>query len=103
MDKETILAKSRQENKEKDLYELSIETKAYRVAFTAAEIIAAFLFCLDMILTGEYNYSLLIVEVTAEAVFNFYIAIKLKTSKAFVKAIFLTILDAVLTSLIVLG
>ena len=92
MDKETILARSREENQEKDLYELSVETKAYRVAFIAAEIVTALLILVKMIMTGEWDLSLVIIDVTMEAVFNFYMAIKLKTSQAIIKAIMYTII-----------
>lgn len=103
MDKEAILAKSRQENKEQDLYELSIETKAYRVAFIVAEVATALLILIKMIMTGEWDLSLLIIDATMEAVFNYYKAIKMKDSKSLITAIACTILDVAIIVLVVCG
>lgn len=101
MNKETILEKSRQESQEKDLYQLSIETKAYRFAFIGAQVVTAILLVVQYIITKEFNYALLIIDVSIEALYNFYVAVKLKTPKAWASAIALTILDIALTVMLV--
>lgn len=103
MNKEEILAKSREENKDKDLYEMSVDAKAGRVAFIAAEIVTAILILLELVFTGEFNLKLLIIDATLEAAYNIYKAIKLPNQSTIFTAIICSLIDIVFIILVVMG
>ncbi len=58
MNKEEILAKSRQENKDKDLYELEIKKKTCEIGLNSAAIVCALLFVSEIIICGKTNFGL---------------------------------------------
>ncbi|MBQ3915904.1 MAG: hypothetical protein II690_04880 [Ruminococcus sp.] len=80
MNKDEILAMSREENKDKrkDPYELEIASKSSNVALVVSAIIAGILYLMEMVVTGNENYSLWSVLCTMDAVIYMYRGIKLK-------------------------
>ncbi|MBQ8170907.1 MAG: hypothetical protein IJZ95_02830 [Oscillospiraceae bacterium] len=58
MDKEQILAMSRQENQNKDLYELEINKKATEIASIASTIVCAVLYMAEILICGNKNFGL---------------------------------------------
>lgn len=53
MTKKEILEKSRQDNKNADVYDLQIQKKAAFISYNAGIILASLVFILDLILTGK--------------------------------------------------
>ena len=80
MNKDEILAMSREENKDKrkDPYELEVASKSSNVALIVSAIIAGILYLMEMIITGSENYSLWAVLCSMDAVIYMYRGIKLK-------------------------
>lgn len=81
MNKEEILAKSRQENKEKDLYELEVKNNASRIASIASLIICAVLYAAEIMICGNRNYGLWTIIAAFIAGTFLYTGIKFKNKK----------------------
>ncbi len=78
MNKEEILAKSRQENKEKDLYEVEIAKKSSEIAAIAGVIVCGVLYATEIIVCGSKNNSLWSIIAAMICVNNLYQGIKFK-------------------------
>lgn len=100
MNKEEILARSRQENKEKDLYELSIEKRAGRVGVVVMYAVVLILTIISVIQTGKLNFMLWIVALSVDTAMDIYKAVKLKTAKSVISALILIVADIVATILL---
>lgn len=79
MNKEEILAKSRQENKEQDLFLLQINEKSWSIGSTCAWIYCIILFALSGFLTGALNYGFFSIIMVMKAGSYIYRAIKTKS------------------------
>lgn len=100
MNKEEILARSRQENKEKDLYELSIEKRAGRVGVVVMYAVVLILTIISVIQTGKLNFMLWIVALSVDTAMDIYKAANLKTAKSVISALILIVADIVATILL---
>lgn len=78
MNKEEILAKSREENKNIDLAELEIIGNSEQLAGAIASILCFALYLVETIITGNDNYSLWGVFSTYIAADSIYKGIKMK-------------------------
>ncbi len=78
MNKEEILAKSRQENKDKDLVELEASRKGGELGAVAAFILCEILFLAEIFICGTQNYGLWSIVTTAIAGAALYKGTKLK-------------------------
>ncbi len=78
MNKEEILAMSRQENKEKDLFELEVNKKASTVGIYVAAIICGLLFAAEIFICGTSNYGLWSIIAAINGGIYLYSGIKLK-------------------------
>ncbi len=78
MNKEEILAKSRQENKEKDLVAIETGLKADRFGMWMGIIANAILFITEIIICGTYNLGLWVILLAMNAGIYLYNGIKLK-------------------------
>lgn len=99
MTKDEILAKSREENKERDLYTLSIERNAGRVGVIVMYAVVLILTIIHVIQTGNLNYMLWIVALSVDTAMDIYKAVKLKSKKAIASAIALAVADVAMTVL----
>ena len=97
MTKDEILAKSREENKERDLYTLSIECNAGRVGVIVMYAVVLILTIIHVIQTGNLNYMLWIVALSVDTAMDIYKAVKLKSKKAIASAIALAVADVAMT------
>ena len=91
MTKEEILAKSRQENKDKDLYELEIDTKAEFVGAITAFSICLVLFASEIFICGKTNFGLWGMICSLNAGSYIYKGIKLKKTSVLVCGIICSI------------
>lgn len=103
MTREEILAKSRQENKDQDLYELSVGSNAGRIGLIAMYAAAVILSLVSIIRTGYFDLSVWLVAMTGEAAMKIYKAVKLKTPKAIIYAAVSILIDVVIAVLIFMG
>lgn len=78
MNKEEILAKSRQENKGKDIEKKEADSKSGAIATIVSAIYAGIMFFIEMFLTDTYNFSLWAVVTVMNLVINIYMFIRLK-------------------------
>ncbi|MDL2206398.1 DUF6442 family protein [Eubacteriales bacterium OttesenSCG-928-N13] len=58
MNKDDILARSRQENRDKDLYAEDVNTRAATISAIVATLFATVLFVAQVLLKNEYNLAL---------------------------------------------
>lgn len=98
MTKDEILAKSRQENKERDLYTLSIERNAGRIGVIVMYAVVLLLTIIHVIQTGKLNLMLWIVALSVDTAMDIYKAIKLKSRTAITSAVFLAVADIAVTA-----
>lgn len=87
MNKEEILARSRNENKDADIFEKEVLKTASNASVTAAAIMAGVLFLFELILTDHVNYSLWSIIFTMSAAMFTVKAIKLKRAHEIVLAV----------------
>ncbi len=99
MNKDEILAKSRQENKDKDLYTLSIEKSASRVGVITMFAVALILTLISVIQTGKLNFTVWIMTLSVDTAMDVYRAVKFKTKKAILSAIITFAADVAVTAL----
>ncbi|MBQ8170906.1 MAG: hypothetical protein IJZ95_02825 [Oscillospiraceae bacterium] len=78
MNKEEILAMSRQENKNQDLYELQISEKSATVGALTGVIICTILFVFEIFVCGNTNFSLWGIMTGINAGVGIYKGIKLR-------------------------
>lgn len=78
MNKEEILAKSRQENKNQDLYDLQISEKSATVGVLTGVIICTILFVFEIFVCGNTNFSLWSILAGINASVGIYKGIKLR-------------------------
>ena len=78
MNKEKVLEMSRQENKEKDLFELEVNKKASTVGICVAAIICGLLFAAEIFICGTPNYGLWSIIAAINGGIYLYSGIKLK-------------------------
>lgn len=98
MNKEEILAMSRNENKGKDIEKLEAESKARSVASYAASLYALVMFVTEYYVLGKgINFSLWAVIVVIAAAEQAYMYIRLRKKKHLVEAILCGILAIALT------
>ncbi len=96
MDKEKILAKSRAENKNKDMYELEVAKLANSVAVTVMLVIAAVFFIVQIAAGGGLNYGIWALVFGSDMALRWVRAVKLRSRLDLVLAIFYTVVVAVL-------
>lgn len=96
MDKEKILAKSRAENKNKDMVELETNKLANSVAVTVMLIIAAIIFIVQLSAGGGLNFGIWAIVFSSDMALRWVRFIKLQSKPDLVLAIFYTVVVAVL-------
>lgn len=84
MNKEEILAMSREENKNKDLVTVEIEKKAGTFAVITVTIMAAIFFAAEIMLCGNVNYGLASIALAVNAAINLYTGIRTKDKKSII-------------------
>ena len=94
MTREEILAKSRQENKERDPYEKSVDITAERIALYVMHALTILLTTIRFLKTGEPDVGLWLIMLTGDAVMYIYTAFKLRTKKAITESLLFLALDA---------
>ncbi|MBQ8780127.1 MAG: hypothetical protein IJZ72_00430 [Oscillospiraceae bacterium] len=97
MNKEEILAKSRMENKDKDITDLEADKKASNFALIFGAIVSLILFIIQIITGNGVNYSLWAFMGIIPAAINFHKYHSLKQKKNLINGIIWTI-----TSILVL-
>lgn len=103
MNKDDILAKSRQENKEKDLYEKEVQTRAGNIGAIAAMILATIFFVIQMVLGEGLNFGLYAVMFSVPAVGYIYKSIQMKRRRDTVAAIIYVIGTALFSAAHIFG
>lgn len=81
MNKEEILAKSRQENKDKDLVAAKADSKAGNIALIVGAVYALIVYFIQMLSGNGFNYSLFSLFTLINAVINVYKGFVLKEQK----------------------
>lgn len=87
MNKNEILEKSRNENKNADPYEMEINAKALSNGMWSALLFGVILTALDFIKMQKFNFSLVAIIWVLDAVANTYKAAKLKEKRFIVNAV----------------
>ncbi|MBQ8194192.1 MAG: hypothetical protein IJZ47_02395 [Oscillospiraceae bacterium] len=95
MNKEQILEMSRKENKEQDLYELEISSKATRVSSLICVIICAVLYVAEIMVCGNQNYGLWTIIAAFIAGTFLYTGIKLKNKVKIAVGILWTVIAVI--------
>lgn len=91
MDKDSILAKSRKENKDKGLFEAEINTSAATIGSMTATLLATVLFVVQHLLGGGWNLALYAVIIGIGAATFAAKAILLKRKKDIILAVVFTL------------
>lgn len=81
MNKEKVLEMSRQENKDKDLFELDVKNKATQVSSITSVIVCAILYAAEIMICGGRNYGLWTIIAAFIASTFLYTGIKLRNKK----------------------
>lgn len=81
MNKEEILEKSKEENKNRDPYEMEVSNNGFAFGFVAAMIIGIILWAVELIATGILNFRIYCLAVTVISVSSLYRGVKLKNKK----------------------
>lgn len=104
MNKEEILAKSREENKDVDLVEIEVNKKSEGFASLVSAIVCFALYAAELIICGEKNYSLWSILTAAFAANYLYKGIKLKDKSKLIFGVLWTITSVltIVTAVIVL-
>lgn len=87
MNKDEILAKSREENRQKDPYEMEIKIKASQIGTISSLIICFVLFLIQILAGGGMNYGLWGVIMAGCGGSNLFMGIKLKRQSSIVLGI----------------
>lgn len=97
MDKDDILAKSREENKDRDLYKEEINIRASSAGSIVALLLTTVFFILQTILKKEFNFGLYAILFSFGATNFIMRAVCLKRRRDIVFAIIYTLATVVLT------
>ncbi|MBR6624191.1 MAG: hypothetical protein IKK91_09910 [Ruminococcus sp.] len=97
MTKDEILEKSRQENKERDLYKLSVESNAGRIGIIVMYVVVAILTIVHFIVTKKFNRMLWIIALTVDLSMDIYKGVKLKDKGWLAVAVGLAAIDVMMT------
>lgn len=81
MNKEEILEKSKEENKNRDPYDLEVSNNGFVFGIITAMIIGIVLWAVELIATGIFEYRIYCLAVAVTAVSSLYRGIKLKNKK----------------------
>lgn len=84
MNREEILAKSREENKNQDLVKEETSKKASIVATIVVSVMAAIYFVAGIVLQGIFNYGFISIAAAINAVLNLFDGVKLKKKTSIV-------------------
>lgn len=107
MNKEEILQASRNENKNKDIFELEVISKGQRIGGLAALCVAFVLMIIErVILENGTNYGYYCIVMTAGAGLWIYKAIKLKKTHEIILAVlwgFMSVYSAVMVAMSYIG
>lgn len=97
MDRDEILAKSRAENKNQDVYEQEVLKQAGQTAIVVQMILAAVFFAIQVITGGGINWGLWALVVSSNMTFSWVKYIKLRRKSELGLAIAYTALVAVMS------
>lgn len=89
--REEILAKSRNENKDKDLYEKEVQVKAGNIGACTAAILATFFFVVQILVGGGMNYGLYAIVFSVPATGYIVKSLNMKHKRDIVFAIIWTV------------
>ncbi len=81
MNKEEILEKSKEENKNRDPFEMEVSRNGYILGFCSAMMIGWIFWAVEVIATGRYDYRLYCLTVAAVSVSSLYRGVRLKNKK----------------------
>lgn len=81
MNKEEILEKSKEENKNRDPYEMEVSNNGFVFGFVAAMIIGCLLWAVELIATGILEFRIYCLAVTVISVSSLYRGVKLKNKR----------------------
>ncbi len=81
MNKKEILEKSKEENKNRDPYELEVSNNGFTLGFVSAMMLGIILWAVELIATGIWEYRIYCLAVAVIAVSSLYRGIKLKNKK----------------------
>lgn len=87
MKKEEILERSRNENKDMDLYEKDIQIQAGNIGAFAAVILATIFFVIQILVGGGMNYGLYAIVFSVPAVGNIIKSVRMKRTRELTVAI----------------
>ena len=99
MKKEEILAKSRKENKNKDVYEIEVESKGSRIALICMLILITVYYCYEIFTGKGENYTLYSLIALYCSVVYGYKAIKLEKNRKL--HIFCSVLWGIVTIMVI--
>ncbi len=93
MTKDEILEKSRKENKEQDLYEMSVNHAAARAGAVGMIAMAMLLTVIHIMQTGEFDLRLWLVILAESIVSSVYKAVKMRNLREIGWAVFTVIVE----------
>lgn len=103
MNKEEILRASRNENRNKDIYELEVINKAQRIAGLVGICITFALMTIDrIILENGMNYEYFLIITSSITALWFYKAVKMKKKHELFLAVFWTVLSVYAAVMVIL-
>lgn len=92
MNKDEVLAKSRAENKNKDVYEQEILKQANTYAVVVLGVLATLFFVIQILVGGGINYGIYAMVFSGNMTISWVKCIKLKQEKALINAILYTLI-----------
>lgn len=93
MNKEEILEKSKEENKNRDPYEMEVSNNGFAFGFVSAIIIGIILWAVELIATGILDFRIYCLAVTVISVSSLYRGVKLKNKRLTCIGVLLLLLD----------
>lgn len=99
--KEEILAKSRLENKDKDLFVKEVEIKAGNTAAFAAVLLATLFFVVQILVGGGMNYGFYAIVFSVQATGKTFKAIRIKCKNDITFSAIYIIITLMLTSIFI--
>ena len=103
MNKDAILAKSREENKNRDLYVEQVTANANSVSSLVTLLFATTLFLIQSFVKNEFNYGLYAIVLCSSTVVFTVRAIRLKRKRDILFAVLFTLATLIFTALFVLS
>ncbi|WP_353056274.1 DUF6442 family protein [Paenibacillus sp. MER 99-2] len=91
INKDEILAKSRRENKNRDLFKLEVQSRAVNIGSVVAVFLATVFFVVQLLLDGGFNWGLYAILFSVSATSFLITAFRLKRSLDIVFAIICTL------------